>query len=746
MNTATTLRSPALRSSQWLLQEQPFQSKFPGGRCPGANISLLLVVVLFSAALHQPADAIETESNIKSLLPFTTGGNVLGMGERAVHMPGTDPALKVESVAADSGYRWHAFYGATDSPTYTEEGKSIAVATDGSIYVAGHSRYSWNGPGGAPPLNAHAGGLDIAIVKLNSAGAYQWHTFYGSSDDDYGQGVAVAADGGVYVTGYSYANWNGPGDTPPKNNYTGGLDIVVVKLDSAGTYQWHGLYGSDGDDYGYGIAVSANGSCHVTGVSDSSWVGPRGVLPKNPHRGSNEAIVIKLSNTGAYQWHTFHGTSGYEIGYSIAVDKGGSVYVAGSSGGWKGPGDIAPLNPYAGGGGDIMIFKLDTAGTYQWHTFHGSLSSNEYGRGIALDPAGSIYVTGLNGSRWKGPGGAEPLNPFAGASDIVVVKLSNAGTYQWHTFHGCPGWDEGKGIVIDSSGAVCITGDSWKPWNGPGRVSPLNPHTGNYSYNMVVLRLSGEGAYQSHTFYGSSNGESNGNCIAADTGGAVYLAGYSAASWAGPNGEAPLASYAKGYDIVVVKDQLASSPPPQVTLRSPVGNGAVVGTAITFKWNAADRATKYRIQIRLANNRVFKDYAADNLLQVKEAGFPNNGTGYKWRVRAGNDEGWGPWSDYWKITNGKPPRVKAKSPANDATIAGRAVHFRWEAAWGATKYQVKISRPDHSVFAIRTLGNELQIRQTGFPNDGTSYKWQVRAGNAAGWGPYSGKRFFTNGR
>ena len=36
-------------------------------------------------------------------------------------------------------------------------------------------------PGGQSPLHPHSGAEDVFVVKLDSGGAYQWHTFYGSS-------------------------------------------------------------------------------------------------------------------------------------------------------------------------------------------------------------------------------------------------------------------------------------------------------------------------------------------------------------------------------------------------------------------------------------------------------------------------------------------------------------------------------------------------------------------------------------
>lgn len=108
---------------------------------------------------------------------------------------------------------------------------------------------------------------------------YQWHTFYGAgeSEDDYGSGIAVTADG-VYVSGNSNATWNGDGDKLPIHGHSGSSAIAVLKLDTSGAYQWHTFYGSSGADYGYGIAVMA-GSIYVTGASDANWNGDGNISP-----------------------------------------------------------------------------------------------------------------------------------------------------------------------------------------------------------------------------------------------------------------------------------------------------------------------------------------------------------------------------------------------------------------------------------------------------------------------------------
>ena len=54
---------------------------------------------------------------------------------------------------------------------------------------------------------------------------YQWHTFHGGGDHDYGHALAADGDGNVYVVGLSRDGWNGPDDEEPLNAYSGGEDL-----------------------------------------------------------------------------------------------------------------------------------------------------------------------------------------------------------------------------------------------------------------------------------------------------------------------------------------------------------------------------------------------------------------------------------------------------------------------------------------------------------------------------------------
>jgi hypothetical protein len=415
----------------------------------------------------------------------------------------------------DPTFEWHTFYGSGDG----DWGDGIAVDGSGNIYVVGTANSSWGSP-----VNSFSGCYsNLVVLKLNKQGELQWNTFYGNDYEcwdyayNYGKGIAVDVDGNVYVLGF-------------ENIWDEQLFGIVLKLDTNGVYQW-----SYYDDNGNGIAIDGDGNVYVTGSScDEEYL--------------CDIFVLKLNISGALRWKKYFGGSDDDAGTGITIDSSGCVHVTGTSyAPWNGPGRETPLNAYSGGA-DIFVLKLSSSGSYLRHTFYGS-SDDDICKGIAIQ-GGDVYVAGLSMSAWGGPGGKAPLNSHSGGTDVVVLKLNTAYTYQWHTFYGSTASETGYGIAVDSSRNVYVTGSSNATWNGPDGKAPLNAYTGGS--DIFTLELNSSGVYQWHTFYGSTASET-GYGIAVDGSRNVYVTGSSNATWNGPGGKAPLNAYTGDSDIVLLK-------------------------------------------------------------------------------------------------------------------------------------------------------------------------------------------------
>ena len=448
-------------------------------------------------------------------------------------------------------YQWHTFYGSPGG----DLGQGIALDGNGGVYIVGYSVSSWNGPAGQSPLHAYTALEDITVIKLDSSGAYQWHTFYGSTNMEYGNGIAVDGSSGVYVVARSSRAWDGPLGQAPLHAYAGYDDITLLKLDTSGVYQWHTFYGSTDMDFGNAVVPDGNGGVFITGSSESSWNGPAGQVPLHSHIGSDDFAVLKLNTSGGYQWHTFYGSSDGDWAQAIALDGGGGLYIAGTSqNSWNGAAGQPPLHSYSGSN-DIAVLKLDESGAYQHHTFYGS-QEGDWGFGIALDCRNGVYITGTSEGSWTGPAGQAPLNTHSGNGDILVFKLDSALAYQWHTFYGSTDYETSHAITAGGSGVV-IAAKSHLSWNGPAGQAPLHAHSGQND-DITVFALDNSGNYQWHTFYGKDNMDL-GTGIAVDGGSWIYVTGYSYGPWNGPGDQPPLHGYTGFADIPVLKLQGAGT-------------------------------------------------------------------------------------------------------------------------------------------------------------------------------------------
>lgn len=160
---------------------------------------------------------------------------------------------------------WHTFLGSGN----TDWGEAIAVDSNGNVYVGGESGDTW---GTTTLINPHQGDLDAFVAKLSNNGVLTWNTFMGSTGADYCQTLTVDASGNVYIGGYCPSSWG-----TPKNAHQGGLDAFVAKLNNNGELTWNTFMGSASYDTNGGIAVDKNGNVYVAGRSDATWGVPKNI-------------------------------------------------------------------------------------------------------------------------------------------------------------------------------------------------------------------------------------------------------------------------------------------------------------------------------------------------------------------------------------------------------------------------------------------------------------------------------------
>ena len=411
-----------------------------------------------------------------------SGGNVYVTGEyRGTADFGSGTSLT--SAGSDDVYvakydtsgtvQWAKSIGGTSS----NFGYDIATDSSGNVYVTG--QYNGIVDFGPSTSLTSAGSGDAFVAKYDTNGTVRWATSIGGTSSNFGYGIATDSSGNVYVTGH----YNGIVDFGPSTSLTsaGSGDAFVAKYNTSGTVQWATSIGGTGYDTGNGIATDSSGNVYVTGrYNGTANFGPSTSLTG---AGSGDAYVAKYDTSGTVQWAKSIGGTLYDIGYGIATDSGGNVYVTGD---YRGTADFGSgTSLTSAGSGDVYVAKYDTSGTVQWARGIGGTVASVFGYGIATDSSGNVYVTGeYYGTADFGSGTS--LTGAGISRDAFVAKYNTSGTVQWAKSIGGTATDSGQGIATDSSGNVYVTGR----YNGTANFGSGTSLTSAGSTDVFIAKYS----------------------------------------------------------------------------------------------------------------------------------------------------------------------------------------------------------------------------------------------------------------
>ncbi len=362
-----------------------------------------------------------------------------------------------------------------------------------------------------------------------------WAKNMGGTGNDFGRATDFDTAGNIYTVGdfRGTADFDpglGAADTAYRTavvSTPGGTntDIFVSKLDKNGNYLWaHGI-GGTGQDASGGIAAAPNGDVYVTGTFAVSDFGSIDFDPGTQSfpmtsNGLSDIFICKFKANGDFAWAVKIGGTGNESGPRIVLDDQENIYVTGFFTG------VVDFDPGTGtsnlGSGTTVsgfVLKLNKDGVYQWASNIGA-----GGRGIALDQAGNILVTGsFSATVDFNPDPSLVNNLTASSTDVFVLKLNNAGGYVWAVKLGGTGADAGTAIAVGNNNNVYTVGT----FNATADFDP-GPLTENLassgSTDIFISVLDASGSYVWAKKVGGTGADLP-NSVAVDGDNRVYIGG-----------------------------------------------------------------------------------------------------------------------------------------------------------------------------------------------------------------------------
>lgn len=512
---------------------------------------------------------------------------ILADGTVGFHVGAYD---STRDLVIDPTLSWSTYLGSTGG----EQASAVAVDASGNVYVTGNTSGSFPASAGAYDTAA-SGGYDAFITKFDSTGARVYSTYYGGSGDDLSYDIAVDGSGQVTIAGGTTSS-----NLATANAYQGFLwgsqDGFIAKFNSSGTSLLYGTYsGSWNDDTFYALTVDSTGKAYATGyITNSS-------------NSTSDAVVVgyntTLSGFSSRIFQTSLAGNSSDVGFDITRDSSGNLYVTGTTN----SSGLATAGAYdtslAGFGTyDQFIWRLSSTGTSNYVSYYGG-TGDEFGRGIAVDSSGYVYVTGVTTSATSIASAGAYDTSLSSTQDGYVAKfdLTQSGSAQrvWGTYFGGTGYQYSRDIAVSSDGGVWIAG--YTTGTIPTTSGAYQTASGG-SFDAFVAKFSTSGNSLDYSSYIGGSGKEyvgranplytsdaavygnviGGHGLALDASGNVYLAGTSYSTGMATAGAYDTTGDASGGDAFVLRLTESTAPvdlAAGIRINTDGGNDAYLSTS-----------------------------------------------------------------------------------------------------------------------------------------------------------------------
>jgi hypothetical protein len=318
-----------------------------------------------------------------------------------------------------------------------------------------------------------------------------------------GNSVATDVSGNVYVVGFTAGGLDG-------NTLTGTSDFFVTKYNSSGVKQYTKQMGVAGvSTQGLSVTTDASGNVYVVGTTS-------GGLDGNTLMGTTDFFLTKYNNSGVKQYTKQLGVVGAAVtGRDVATDVSGNVFVTGTTtGALDGNTKIS-----SGTFTDFFVTKYDSSGVKQYTQQLGATGTFAFVEtwAVTTDVSGNVYVTGTTNGDLDG-------NTMFSSQDFFLTKYNNSGVKQFTKTLGTRSSGEstgqrvvGRDVATDASGNVYVVG-----WTA-GR---LDGNTLIGTRDFFVTKYNSSGVKQYSQQFGVAGALTQGQSVAIDASGNVYVAGY----------------------------------------------------------------------------------------------------------------------------------------------------------------------------------------------------------------------------
>jgi hypothetical protein len=248
---------------------------------------------------------------------------------------------------------------------------AVAIDSSGNIWAVGFT--TANDLQLVNPLQSELkGGEDAFVAEFNSAGTLIFSTYFGGSEADEANALALDGSGNVYFAGQTQSP-DFPTMNPLESSLTGGQSAFLTKLDNAGHLLYSTYLGTAVGDSASGVGVDVSMNMFVAG-----GLGFNNAVKLNP---SGSAVVYSVPGPNLDL---------------LAVDGQGNAYITVCIATSVQCPFLPLVNPIQSDRSSIELVGLDPSGNINFSTYLGDMGNTfenqPFPTYIGVDSGGNIYA------------------------------------------------------------------------------------------------------------------------------------------------------------------------------------------------------------------------------------------------------------------------------------------------------------------------------------------------------------------
>lgn len=322
-------------------------------------------------------------------------------------------------------------------------------------------------------------GLDVAFCS-----------FFGGEDEEWSNDISFSNDGSVVLTGMTRSS-----DLPVVNahqeEYGGGGDVFIVKLNSEYQVEFYTYFGGSGLEEPMALTIGTYGDIIVAGGTSSSDLTLLNPIQEELN-GTSDAFLAKFSSDGTLLFSTYLGGSGVDRIEDIIMDFNGNYVFVGSTESpdfFTSPGVFQET--FGGGDSDVFITSISSHNhSIFFSTFFGNTTDDD-AWAVGIDSMGDLVIVGMTDGAAIATDSAYQQTYGGGQTDSFVAKFtSNCSSLYWSTLLGGNGWDFGDQVDFDSNNNIVVSGYSGS--SDFPLVNQLQNDTAGYDAFFAKLGVNGE--------------------------------------------------------------------------------------------------------------------------------------------------------------------------------------------------------------------------------------------------------------